>query len=63
MAVRRKDVVRDLRVSVVTVSKDLRANTDTGASLNFVWMMAAHREVVDRRWGVVHTDARYPEGF
>jgi 5-deoxy-glucuronate isomerase len=30
-----------------------------GASLNFVWIMAAHREVVDRKWGVVQVDARY----
>jgi 5-deoxy-glucuronate isomerase len=30
-----------------------------GVSLSFVWIMAAHREVVDRQWGVVHSDARY----
>jgi 5-deoxy-glucuronate isomerase len=30
-----------------------------GANLNFVWMMAAHREVVDRQWGVVKVDPRY----
>ena len=30
-----------------------------GASLNFVWIMAAHREVIDRQWGVVRSDARY----
>jgi 5-deoxy-glucuronate isomerase len=30
-----------------------------GANLNFVWMMAAHREIVDRQWGVVNVDARY----
>ncbi len=30
-----------------------------GASLNFVWMMAAHREVVDRKWGVVNVDSRF----
>jgi len=30
-----------------------------GASLNFVWIMAAHREVVDRKWGVVQVDPRY----
>jgi 5-deoxy-glucuronate isomerase len=30
-----------------------------GVSLNFVWIMAAHREVIDRQWGVVHSDARY----
>jgi 5-deoxy-glucuronate isomerase len=30
-----------------------------GATLNFVWIMAAHREVVDRKWGVVQVDARY----
>lgn len=30
-----------------------------GSELNFVWMMAAHREVVDRQWGVVTVDARF----
>lgn len=30
-----------------------------GCPLNFVWMMAAHREVVDRQWGVVTVDPRY----
>jgi 5-deoxy-glucuronate isomerase len=30
-----------------------------GAALNFVWIMAAHREVVDRKWGVVRVDPRY----
>jgi 5-deoxy-glucuronate isomerase len=30
-----------------------------GSTLNFVWIMAAHREVVDRKWGVVQTDPRY----
>jgi 5-deoxy-glucuronate isomerase len=30
-----------------------------GSALNFVWIMAAHREVVDRKWGVVQVDARY----
>lgn len=30
-----------------------------GATLNFVWIMAAHREVVDRKWGVVQVDPRY----
>jgi len=30
-----------------------------GATLNFVWIMAAHREVLDRKWGVVQVDARY----
>jgi 5-deoxy-glucuronate isomerase len=30
-----------------------------GATLNFVWIMAAHREVVDRKWGVVQVDSRY----
>jgi 5-deoxy-glucuronate isomerase len=27
--------------------------------LNFVWIMAAHREVLDRKWGVVQVDQRY----
>jgi 5-deoxy-glucuronate isomerase len=27
-----------------------------GSCLNFVWIMAAHREVVDRHWGVVKYD-------
>jgi len=30
-----------------------------GGTLNFVWIMAAHREVVDRKWGVVQVDPRY----
>lgn len=30
-----------------------------GFGLNFVWIMAAHREVVDRKWGVVQVDPRY----
>ena len=30
-----------------------------GATLNFVWIMAAHREVIDRKWGVVQIDSRY----
>ena len=30
-----------------------------GATLNFVWIMAAHREVEDRQWGVVNMDQRY----
>ncbi|MGF7183788.1 5-deoxy-glucuronate isomerase [Tunturiibacter psychrotolerans] len=30
-----------------------------GCTLNFVWIMAAHREVVDRKWGVVQVDPRY----
>jgi 5-deoxy-glucuronate isomerase len=29
------------------------------STLNFVWIMAAHREVVDRKWGVVKMDPRY----
>lgn len=33
-----------------------------GATLNFVWIMAAHREVVDRKWGVVQVDPRYAQG-
>jgi 5-deoxy-glucuronate isomerase len=30
-----------------------------GSRLNFVWIMAAHREVVDRQWGVVQVDPRF----
>jgi 5-deoxy-glucuronate isomerase len=30
-----------------------------GSTLNFVWIMAEHREVVDRKWGVVQVDPRY----
>jgi 5-deoxy-glucuronate isomerase len=30
-----------------------------GSTLNFVWIMAAHREVADRKWGVVQVDPRY----
>jgi len=29
-----------------------------GATLNFVWIMAAHREIIDRKWGVVQVDSR-----
>jgi 5-deoxy-glucuronate isomerase len=29
------------------------------STLNFVWIMAAHREVVDRKWGVVQVDPRF----
>jgi 5-deoxy-glucuronate isomerase len=30
-----------------------------GSCLNFVWIMAAHREVVDREWGVVKYDPSF----
>jgi 5-deoxy-glucuronate isomerase len=30
-----------------------------GSTLNFVWIMAAHREVVDRKWGVVQVDPHF----
>lgn len=30
-----------------------------GSSLNFVWIMGAHREVLDRKWGVVQVDPRF----
>lgn len=30
-----------------------------GHQLNFVWIMAAHREVEDRKWGVVTIDPRF----
>lgn len=30
-----------------------------GSSLNFVWIMAAHREIEDRQWGVVQVDPNY----
>lgn len=30
-----------------------------GKTLNFLWMMAAHREVIDRQWVVVNNDPRY----
>ena len=30
-----------------------------GHTLNFVWIMVAHREVVDRQWGVVNNDSRF----
>jgi len=30
-----------------------------GHQLNFVWMMAAHREGVDRQWGVVNSDPNF----
>jgi 5-deoxy-glucuronate isomerase len=30
-----------------------------GHTLNFIWIMVAHREVVDRQWGVVNNDPRF----
>jgi 5-deoxy-glucuronate isomerase len=33
-----------------------------GCSLNFVWMMAAHREGVDRQFGVVNVQPEYADG-
>jgi 5-deoxy-glucuronate isomerase len=30
-----------------------------GSTLNFVWIMAANREVVDRKWGILQVDPRY----
>jgi 5-deoxy-glucuronate isomerase len=30
-----------------------------GHTLNFVWIMVAHREAVDRQWGVVNNDPRF----
>jgi 5-deoxy-glucuronate isomerase len=30
-----------------------------GSCLNFVWIMAAHREVLDRKWGVVNYDPTF----
>jgi 5-deoxy-glucuronate isomerase len=30
-----------------------------GRTLNFVWIMAAHREGIDRKWGVVQVDSRF----
>jgi hypothetical protein len=30
-----------------------------GSTLNFVWIMVAHYEVIDRKWGVVQVDLRY----
>jgi transcriptional regulator with XRE-family HTH domain len=53
MAVRLKDIARDLGVSVVTVSKVLRGNTDIGE--------ATRKRVLKRmkeRW-----DATWPEQF
>lgn len=33
-----------------------------GASINFLWMMAAHREVADRQFGVVNVQPEYASG-
>jgi 5-deoxy-glucuronate isomerase len=33
-----------------------------GHSLNFIWMMAAHREVEDRQFGVVNVDPDFNQG-
>jgi 5-deoxy-glucuronate isomerase len=33
-----------------------------GGSINFVWMMAAHREGVDRQFGVVNVQPEYAKG-
>ncbi|HXK08300.1 MAG TPA: 5-deoxy-glucuronate isomerase [Vicinamibacteria bacterium] len=33
-----------------------------GASINFLWMMAAHREGVDRQFGVVNVQPEYADG-
>ena len=33
-----------------------------GGSINFVWMMAAHREDVDRQFGVVNVQPEFAAG-
>jgi 5-deoxy-glucuronate isomerase len=33
-----------------------------GSTINFVWMMAAHREGVDRQFGVVNVQPQYAQG-
>ena len=33
-----------------------------GGSINFLWMMAAHREGVDRQFGVVNVQPEYASG-
>jgi 5-deoxy-glucuronate isomerase len=33
-----------------------------GGSINFLWMMAAHREGVDRQFGVVNVQPEYAAG-
>jgi 5-deoxy-glucuronate isomerase len=33
-----------------------------GGSINFLWMMAAHREGVDRQFGVVNIQPEYAAG-
>jgi 5-deoxy-glucuronate isomerase len=52
------EVVRD--GDAVLLPKGYHPNVAIpGATLNFVWIMAAHRETLDRKWGVVQIDARY----
>ncbi len=52
------EVVRD--GDAVLLPKGYHPNVAMpGSRLNFVWMMAAHREVLDRQWGVVTVDARF----
>lgn len=52
------EVVRD--GDAVLLPKGYHPNVAIpGTTLNFVWIMAAHREVIDRRWGVVQVDPRY----
>ena len=33
-----------------------------GGSINFLWMMAANREVVDRQFGVVNVQPEFDKG-
>jgi 5-deoxy-glucuronate isomerase len=33
-----------------------------GSSIGFMWMMAAHREVADRQFGVVNVQPEYAKG-
>jgi len=52
------EIVRD--GDVVLLAEGYHPNVAIpGYGLNFVWMLAAHREVEDRQWGVVNVDARY----
>lgn len=55
------EVVRE--GDVVVMPKGFHPNVAApGGSINFLWMMAAHRETVDRLFGVVNVQPEYAEG-
>ncbi|MEZ5426917.1 MAG: 5-deoxy-glucuronate isomerase [Pyrinomonadaceae bacterium] len=55
------EVVRE--GDVVVMPKGYHPNVAApGGQINFLWMMAAHREVEDRQFGVVNVQPEYAEG-